>query len=551
MDDIRWRPWEKKTFKLARKEQKPILLEITAKWSHACRIKEETAYRNSELTAVINLDFIPIKIDTDERPDINDRYNSGGWPTTALLRPDGSLIAAGIYTSAGTMLSCLKKTERDLNSRAPLAPDKIAPAPAGRPEQLTDGPAEYFARLILDHFDPKHGGFGDGPKFPMIQPLGLALSLAAKGDDRYASVIETTLTKMSTSEIFDASAGGFFRYSRNADWSRPQREKLLIDQAESAILYIDAFSLTGEPLFADTANKTLDFLEAIMLKPYGRFCASQASDESHALDKTVLSGWNARACSAFIKAESVLARPGAADIALRTLNFLFNRMRAGNDLFWHYFDGHKNWCLGLLVDQINVMTALLDAYEASANAAFIAEAISLAAIMVNWLRDHRSGAFFDRLPGREDLGLLGQPYLPIGLNARAAIAYIRLAAITDKARYEKQARGALEAFATNYRGSGLLAADYGQAIRWLLTPNVEVFMIGKRESVLTSELWKKARSTFHPHKVLIVNGHRPIRTPPRPAPRLTSPAALVCVGNRCLDPIVSSAELAVRLKEAA
>lgn len=551
MDEIRWRQWDKKTFKVARKERKPILLEITVKWSQGCRVKEETTYKNTEVTAAINRDFIPVVIDADERPDINDRYNAGGWPTTACLRPDGSLIAAGIYADPETLIACLDRAKRDFDLNSQSAPHKVVSAPAGKPEQLTGEPSTHFAGLILDHFDPEHGGFGARPKFPMIQPLRLALSLAAAGDDRYASIVKTTLMKMSASEIFDASGGGFYRYSPNADWSHPHREKLLIDQAESAILYLDAYSLTGESLFADIANQTLDFLETDMLKPYGRFCSSRAGDESRAPDKTVLSGWNARACSAFIKAESVIARPGAADISLRTLNFLFNRMRAGNGLFWHYFDGHKSRCLGLLVDQIDVLTALIDAYEASANAAFIDEAISLAAIVVNWLQDRRSGAFFDRLPGREELGLLSESYFPIGLNARAAIAYIRLAAITDKTRYEKQARRALEAFTANYQGSGLLAADYGQAISWLLTPSVEVFLIGRRESVLTSELWKKARSTFHPHKVLIVNGHRPIRTPPRPAPRLSSPAALVCVGNRCLDPIVDSIELAAKLKEAA
>ena len=573
MAEILWHDWVEKTFKIARRQRKPVLLDLYASWCHWCAVMEETTYREPEVIKLIEDNFIAVKVDADRRPDINSRYNLGGWPTTAFLKPDGSLITGGTFIEAQMMRRLLWEihTAFDAGDEAlaksfpEIGVYQLEPPPSGTPGLLSDEIRRYFGDLIARNFDATHGGFGSPPKFPMPQALSLTLTLAAAKDPVYLDILNLTLSRMAESELFDPQNGGFFRYSVNADWSSPHREKLLIDQAELALIYMDAFRLTGNGSYADVANQVLDFIETVLLKPHGRFCGSQKANERYyeappserlamtlpPVDETVFSHSSARACSAFIKADTILKRPGATDISLRALNFLYNRMRGRGGLFWHYFDGSTTGGRGFLADQISVLTALIDAYEAAANPVFISEAVTLAQAVQDRLRDRNTGAFFDRLPGREIIGALSQPYHPIDLNAKAAIAYIRLAYITGKREFEQAARASLGAFTAGYRDYGILASEYGQAVGWLLAPVLEIFLTGARETVIASDLWQTARSAYHPHKVLIVNGRRPIKTPPALPEAAAEPAALVCLGPKCLEPAFNPEQLSERLAEAA
>jgi len=573
MDAVVWREWHEKTLKLARKQNKPIVLKIGAPWCHWCRVLEETTFKDARVRQTIAEDFIPISVDSDRRPDVNSRYNLGGWPTVAFLRPDGTLITGATFIPPDMMVRFLSDIKDHLapdgKSAALTFPEvgvyrlEIKPSTPSMP--LNDRILKHFHDLLVKHFDPVYGGFDGRPKFPMTQALALALALAAEKDRLSLRILDESLRKMAESALFDQLDGGFFRYSANRDWSEPHTEKLLADQAELALIYLDAFSLTGEPVFSEIAGRILDYLEKNLLKPFGRFCGSRQADEDYSratpeerktmaappIDETVFSGSNARAASAFIKADAVLCRANAADIALKTLNNLFNHMRARNGLFWHYSDDRTSGCLGLLGDQVNILLALLDAYEASANATFVTEAISLANVIANRLLDRHSGTFFDRLPGREEIGALKSPYQPIDLNARAAIAYSRLAGITGNDKFKQTARTALTGFSGDYKDLGLLSSEYGQAVDWLLSPVVEIFITGTRQAVVESELWKTARSVYHPRKILIVNGQRSIKPPPSALKETPSPAALIRVGDRRLEPISEPGEFRARLKEAA
>jgi uncharacterized protein len=574
MTEINWLDWNDKAFAAAREQKRPMILDIAALWCHWCRVMDETTYSDPRVREAISRDFIAVKVDSDRRPDINSRYNLGGWPTTAFLSPDGTLITGGTYMTAEEMLELLNEVrlyqERINAGESPAEfPEagvyQAEPPPVGSADQLSEQAIDYFADLAQEHFDSEHGGFGRYVKFPMPATLKLITALAFERRDPYRKMLEKTLTMMARGAIFDEEEGGFFRYATAADWSAPHWEKLLIDQAEMAIIYMDAFSLTANPLFADTADSTLSYVETVLRRPDGRFGASQEADEAYyklpadgrsqstapAVDKTVFSGWTARICSAFIQADAVLEREGAKDIALKALNTLFGNFRAKNGLFQHYLDNKRAAGPGYLSNQAAVLSALIDAFEASGNVSFIKEALSLAAASRRLLTDKTTGAYLDHPADPKAVGALKLPNRPIDQNALMATGLIRLFRITGDAKPEAAARSILGAFAENYREYGLLASEYGLGVGWLISPTLDIFLSGDKQADERRRLWRTARVNYHPRKVIIPERGRLIKRAPTAAEKLKGPAAYVCVGNRCLEPATDSDQLTERFTGAA
>lgn len=574
MEKINWLEWQPKAFKIARRKNKPILLDINASWCHWCRVMENTTYSDLNIIETINADFVAIKVDTDRRPDINSRYNLGGWPTTAFLQPDGAIITGSTFVGTDDMAFMLAEVKHHyLQVGADEKPEafpeagtySIDPPPSGDSRQLSNEVASHFLDLAVHNYDRTHGGFGVEPKFTMTSALRLILAHAFSGRNELLEILTTTLTRMARSEIFDQIDGGFFRYAANRDWTAPHREKLLTDQADLASLYMDTFCVTGDRLFADVATKTLDYIEANLVSKNGRFFGSQAADDFYyrlplrerrkirtpPVDRTSFADSSARACSSFIKANSLLNRPGAAALSLKTLNFLYDHMTARSGLFYHFYDGEKPGEEGLLSDQIEVLATIIDAYEASANLAFVSEARSLAQNIVKRFMDSQTPALKDRLPSRGDIGALRFADFRIEGNAKAGIALVRLAKITGDESFADSGRTILGAFSNTYKHFGLLAADYADAVNWLFAPGVEVFLTGDRKAGSMSRLWQAARFNYHPRKVIIIDGHRSLKTSPAPAARKASPAAVLCVGTKCLGPTSDPEELSEHIKRAA
>jgi uncharacterized protein len=574
MAEINWQGWTEKVFAEARQKKRPIVLDISAGWCHWCRVMDETTYSDPRVQEAISRDFIAVKVDSDRHPDINSRYNLGGWPTTAFLSPDGTLITGGTYMAPEEMLQLLPEVrlyQEQIEAGGPPTsfPEagvyQAEPPPVGAPDQLSKEAIDYFADLAQEHFDAEHGGFGRYLKFPMPAALKLVTALAFENKGPFVEMLDKTLTKMARGPIFDGQEGGFFRYATAADWSDPHWEKLLIDQAEMALIYMDAFSLTANPLFADTADSTLSYVETVLRRPDGRFGASQEADETYyqlsadgraqrpapAVDNTVFSGWTARACSAFIKADAVLEREGAKDIALKSLNTLFGNFRDKSGLFRHYVDNGRAVGPGFLFNQAAVLSALIDAFEASGNVSFIKEAISLAAASRRLLTDKTTGAFLDRPADPRAIGALKLPNRPIDQNAAMAIALIRLSRITGDSKLEAAGRSALGAFAENYREYGLLASEYGLGVGWLISPALEIWLSGDKRAEERLRLWLTARVNYYPRKVIIPEHGRSIKQAPKAPEKLKQPAAYVCIGDRCLEPATDPDQLAERFTGAA
>lgn len=219
-ETIKWRAWDTQAFQEASDLAKPIFLSISASWCHWCHVMDEESFAHPEVIRRINDDFIPVRVDSDKRPDINSRYNMGGWPTVAILDTDGKVLAGGTYLPLGqllTMLSAVKSkhpeirqgpSEDAVGADLRVCPGRPGPhresqgAPAAPTIEFDESPVQIVAGFLERAFDPHFGGFGDPPKFPQPWAVELAFHLHRKtGDSKWLQMATFTLDNMREGEI--------------------------------------------------------------------------------------------------------------------------------------------------------------------------------------------------------------------------------------------------------------------------------------------------------------------------------------------------------------
>ncbi|MDQ7843095.1 MAG: thioredoxin domain-containing protein [Armatimonadota bacterium] len=300
---VAWLPWSEEAFRRARTEDKPILLDIGAVWCHWCHVIDQESYDDPDVARIINEHFVPIKVDRDERPDIDARYQNavsaitgqGGWPLTAFLTPDGKVFFGGTYFPKDDaygrpgfrrVLLSVAAYYRDRRDEAVGAAEQLhrqlaavlAGPQAGGP--LDPGHLETALASIRRLYDPVEGGFGGAPKFPHPSTLAFLLRVSARtGQNDFLEMAVRTLEKMARGGIHDQLGGGFHRYATDARWIVPHFEKMLPDNAGLLANYAQAFQATGHPLFAAVARDTATFMAAVLADPrQGGFFGSQDAD---------------------------------------------------------------------------------------------------------------------------------------------------------------------------------------------------------------------------------------------------------------------------------
>ena len=301
---VLWNEWGDAAFERARFEDKPILLDIGAVWCHWCHVMDRESYENQEIARLINEHYVPVKVDRDERPDIDARYQlavsaltgQGGWPLTAFLTPAGKPFYGGTYfppddnfgrPGMKRVLSSIAQNYKTHQSEIYASADQIAQALAGAESfpkgaggadrKLVDAIISNIGRL----FDPQYGGFGSQPKFP--HPGAIDLLLDAYLESRQAwllSVVNSTLEGMGHGGVYDQIGGGFHRYSVDERWIVPHFEKMSYDNAGLLGNYLRAFQFTRNPFFEEIARGILAFVESVLTAPDGGFYASQDADAS-------------------------------------------------------------------------------------------------------------------------------------------------------------------------------------------------------------------------------------------------------------------------------
>jgi hypothetical protein len=305
---VDWYPWGEEALALARESGKPILLSIGYSACHWCHVMAHESFEDPDVAAAMNEGFVNIKVDREERPDIDQIYQlahqmfnqrGGGWPLTVFLTPDQAPFFVGTYFPKESRyqlpgfvellqrISAFYRERRqdiDQQNAAVLAAFGRMEASAAREQATVSAePIALAVRALLESVDSRNGGFGGAPKFPHPTDLDLLLRAAATdGDARALEAAVLTLEKMAQGGIYDQLGGGFCRYSVDATWTIPHFEKMLYDNGPLLRLYADAWALTGKPLFRRVVEETAAWIEREMHSPEGGFYSTlDADSEGH------------------------------------------------------------------------------------------------------------------------------------------------------------------------------------------------------------------------------------------------------------------------------
>jgi uncharacterized protein len=328
---IQWHEWGAEAFATAQRENKPMLLDVGAVWCHWCHVMDRESYDDPEIAAIVNEHFIAVKVDRDERPDIDSRYQAavqalsgqGGWPLTAFLTPGGKPFYGGTYFPPQdgygrpsfrrvllSIANAYKEKHGDVVEQASMLENAIAQSEsfAGRSGRISTNAITAIEESAQKRFDPQHGGFGSAPKFPHPSALDLLIERYARrqgspakprsagqpgaavptqsvsppdNDSPLRNLIVTTLENMAHGGVYDQLAGGFHRYSVDERWVVPHFEKMCYDNSELLKNYVHAYQATGQHFFAEVAQDIIRWMdEWLSDRERGGFYASQDADIS-------------------------------------------------------------------------------------------------------------------------------------------------------------------------------------------------------------------------------------------------------------------------------
>ncbi len=556
---IHWHEWGKKTFEKSQKEGKPVLLNITAVWCHWCHQMRDDCYLDSEIAETINKDFIPIKVDTDKRPDINQRYNQGGWPTTVFLTPEGRIIGGGTYFPPNDFKILLfriaefykknKTTIEREKTNFPLIKEGLS-----KEEKLDTKIIDNILDALVVNFDFDCGGFGFQPKFPFPEGIEFFLLKNYKtNDSKLLKMVSINLAGMKGIE--DKTEGGFFRYSVTRDWSVPHYEKMLELNAGIIKNYLHAFLLTKDKKWKDTALKTLEYVKNNLTRPGGGFYGSQDADEEYYqkkeraglkkpyIDKTVYTDSSAKMASAYLDAYLILNDMYYLETALKTIEFLLENLI--DKFMYHYFDTEKH-IKGLLKDQVCMISCLLDAFEITQGKRFLENAENLSKLLIETLWDKNNWGFFDKSEYKEDIGELKTRLKPVEENSLAAENFLRLYHLTDNEKYLECAEKTLSIFAKSYENYGYFAANYAISLEKLFLP-VNMVVVGGKD-ILSRNLFTTSIMIFPSLRTVKFLDFLKDKEKIKKAGYPNKPAAYVCAGNLCSRPIYKPEEIEKEIK---
>ncbi len=527
---IQWQEWGPEAFAQAKREDKPVLLDIGAVWCHWCHVMDRESYEDATLAPLINERFVAVKVDRDERPDVDSRYQAavqsisgqGGWPLTAVLTPDGRPFFGGTYFPRHDRygrpgierllltMSDAWRSQRDEvmeSANSIIAAIEHGEAFAGRSGSLSPAITEKLVSSAIAQFDPHHGGFGAQPKFPHPAALDLLLDAASrKGDAKAREVALVTLTKMAEGGIYDHVGGGFHRYSVDERWVVPHFEKMLYDNAGLLANYVHAWQSFPYPVFSTVVRETVAWMDgwltdhqkggfygsqdadmtldddgdyftwtraeaaevlshdelevagtyydvgelgdmhhnpaknvlhvkqsldalakdmkretaeltALLGRARSKLAVARAARPTPYVDRTIYTGWNAMAISAYLQASAVLQVVGTREFATRTLDRILTEAWSEQDGLAHvvaYEAGEDGPRIpGVLDDYALLVHACLDAWERTLELRYYHAAEMLATRMLRDFYDATGGGFFDTAAHPDAIGALSARRKPL------------------------------------------------------------------------------------------------------------------------------------------
>ncbi len=577
--NVQWHEWDDSAFERAKAEDKLIVLDLTAVWCHACHVMDETTYSDPEVIERLNSRFVPIRVDTDRRPDIEARYRHGGWPTTSVLLPTGEILFQANFLEAEDLNTVLAESEAsyrenkgELLHRAAKVWAAVHAATSQKP--APNGPVdaailEESVAVMRESFDAKHGGFRVAPKF--FEPDAITFAFLRYHRTKHGDLKQMALRTLDGQiRLLDPVWGGFYRYAEEANWSRPHYEKMLDVQALNLENYLEAYQVTHDQKYKAVAERVIEYVDRFLSSPTRQgFYASQDADvRSHAsgarsmageeyfslredqrieaglprVDRAVYTSSNGMMIASYLRAFQVLGRLELRDQALRTLNHLYReRYRAGLGMAHVVTEGEPRG-YGLLEDQVFFGQALLEAFLTTGDRWYMKRAESLVADLLQ-LEDPDRGGFFDRPQPSSELGLLRFPYKPIKENLEASILLSTLFYLTNNRGYQDHAERTLRLVLEV--GESLPVALLGTAVDRFLTYPVHVVVVGSKTHKVSSALFNEGLRLYAPWKMvrLLDPAEDSLAIGDVTFPRSETPQAYICTDRFCSKPIMDSTEL--------
>ena len=625
---VDWYMWGDEAFEKARKENKPIFLSIGYFTCHWCHVMERESYSDPGVAAILNQYFVSIKVDREERPDIDRLYiayveattGSAGWPLNVLLTPERKPFFGGTYFPPDQLKSHLQEAadawskQRDsITQAAGRAAQQLIQSVSKQPLATGDlQPAilDQAYKQIASTYDATNGGFGGAPKFPRPVALCFLLRYYARTGQRDAlDMTLNTLRAMERGGIHDQLGGGFHRYSTGTTWLVPHFEKMLYDQAQLAIVYTEAYQITHDRFYADTTRNILDFALREMQQPRRGFASARDADsriaagksetsegvfyvwtakeiesvlskqdaavfeyaygvesggnvpaqqdirgelngknvlyEAHSTDDTakkfnlpvqqtaekltagrkalfearshrpqpplddkIVTAWNGMMISALARASQALDEPRYLESAQATAKFLETHLhdsRTGK--LWRSYRAGGPSVDGFLDDYTDLISGLLDLYQAGFDVQWVKWAVSLQEKQDLLFGDTSDGGYFDA--GNSDPSVLSRTRESYdgaepSPNSTAAMNLLRLAQFTDRAEWRDKAYKTLSAFTARLQSEPDAVPALVSALDFRLAQTKQILIAGDPTSQDTRELLRQVNTRFLPNKILLL-----------------------------------------------
>ncbi len=647
---VDWFAWGEAAFAKARQEQKPIFLSIGYSTCHWCHVMERESFEDPATARILNAHFVSIKVDREERPDVDKIYmtyvqartGSGGWPLNVFLTPDLKPFYGGTYWPPsgrhgrpgfadvlGQIAELWNQRRGEVVASAEEMAERLREYTRQRGGDPVSPPSAavltHAASLLKEEYDPANGGFGGAPKFPRpSQPAFLLRHAQRAGDLAAVRMVLHTCERMAAGGLHDQLGGGFARYAVDAEWLVPHFEKMLYDNAQLVQLYLDAWLSSGDPRHAAVVRSTVEYVRRDMTHPAGGFYSAEDADsegqegkfycwtlaelkevlapeelqvatryfglteqgnfEDHShpqplpnlnvlsivaprlttaeerllaeakskmltararrvrphLDDKILASWNGLMLGALARAGAVLAEPAWLAAAEKNLAFLQAHLwdPATGTLYHRWRDGERD-SVQLLDAYASLLDGTLHLYEATLDSRHLGFATQLADALLARFHDPEEGGFWQSGADAQDLILrIKEDYdgaEPSG-NSVAALALLRLAAITGQPRYQEAAEGTLRLFADRLMKLPQAVPYLLSAVDFSLEPPRRVVLAGDPRSPDTRALLHAAHTVYQPRRVILGTAGPVEPFAATLTPKDDRATAYVCTGSACQPP---------------
>jgi uncharacterized protein YyaL (SSP411 family) len=548
---VDWYPWGDAALKAAREQNKLIFLSIGYSTCHWCHVMEAESFSSEAIGAAMNEHFIAIKVDREERPDIDSAYmnvarklaSDPGWPLNVILTPDGKPFFAASYIPRDRLQALIerlgaswKEHPEQIASTAAMVTQSLAPESAENDRAPDAAMLKTAYQQLADRFDAVNGGFLPAPKVPAAHQLMFLLRYWRRTGDAHAmEMVETTLRAMRRGAIWDKERSGFHRYTVDVAWREPHYETMLCDQAMLAMAYLEAYQATRKTEYASTAREIFTYVLRDLRAPNGAFYSANDSDERGVRDEKILTDWNGLMIAALASGAAVLDDETYAAAAKRAASVVLT----GDHLL------HQRGHAAYLDDYAFAVWGLLNLYEATFDAQYLDRAIALERESLSRFRDG-DGRFYMTANDAETLLLrpreTGDGSLPSG-NSVQLMNLVRIARITGDPLYDKAANDLLRTSAAEADVIPSASAHLMSALDFLIGPSFEIVLAGNDIRPLQHAVF----ASFVPNKVVLRSDPDIARIAPFTKMQKAirgKATAYVCTDHQCKLPTGDVAKIA-------